>query len=167
MNKIVKVNKVNMKIELKGGKLVDVRVDSLNFVPKVGMEVNVEGSGAKMVVTKVGAKKVATKKAPAKKATPKKKSVKKVETKKVLKEEKTIESSEVILMSLEKRYVSKATYLVICFFFGLIGAHKFYSGKVLLGVLYSLTAGLFGIGVLVDFISVIFKDSDENGHIVI
>jgi len=174
MNKIVKVNKVNMKVELKNKKVIDVKIASLNFVPKVGMEVEVKGSGEKVVVTKATTKKAATKKTPTKKVTSKKAPVKKVAAKKatpIKKEEpNNIEgkkTEEVIVISLDKRYVSKATYLILCFFFGLIGLHKFYSGKVLLGVLYLFTGGLFGIGALVDFIRIIFKDSDENGHIII
>ena len=45
----------------------------------------------------------------------------------------------------------------LCLFFGVFGAHKFYEGKVLLGVLYVVTAGLFGIGIVVDLIILLFK----------
>lgn len=47
--------------------------------------------------------------------------------------------------------------LLLCFFFGVIGVHKFYEGKILLGIVYIFTGGLFGIGVLIDFISLLFK----------
>jgi TM2 domain-containing membrane protein YozV len=36
------------------------------------------------------------------------------------------------------------------FFFGGLGAHRYYMGKIGTGILYTCTAGLFGIGVLVD-----------------
>jgi hypothetical protein len=52
---------------------------------------------------------------------------------------------------------SKITALLLCFFLGVLGAHKFYEGKIGLGVLYFFTWGLFGIGVLIDFITLIFK----------
>lgn len=45
----------------------------------------------------------------------------------------------------------------LCLFLGIIGAHKFYEGRVLLGVLYIFTGGLFGIGVIVDLIILFFK----------
>ncbi|MGI6248893.1 MAG: NINE protein [Acutalibacteraceae bacterium] len=45
----------------------------------------------------------------------------------------------------------------LCFFFGFLGVHKFYEGKVLLGVVYLFTVGLFGIGVIVDLILLLFK----------
>lgn len=55
------------------------------------------------------------------------------------------------------RMRSKWVALALCFFLGFIGAHKFYEGKAGMGVLYIFTLGLFGIGVLVDFISLLFK----------
>lgn len=42
-------------------------------------------------------------------------------------------------------------------FFGLAGIHKFYEGKVGMGVLYLLTGGLCGVGTLVDGITLLFK----------
>lgn len=47
--------------------------------------------------------------------------------------------------------------LALCFFLGFFGAHKFYEEKAGMGVLYLFTAGLFGIGVIIDFIALIFK----------
>lgn len=45
----------------------------------------------------------------------------------------------------------------LCLFFGCFGAHKFYEGKIGTGILYLFTAGLFGIGWLIDCISLLFK----------
>lgn len=55
------------------------------------------------------------------------------------------------------RQRSKWAALLLCLFLGCIGAHKFYEGKTGMGVLYLLTLGLFGIGVLIDFIALLFK----------
>lgn len=52
---------------------------------------------------------------------------------------------------------SKWVSLLLCFFFGVLGAHKFYEEKILLGVVYIFTFGIFGIGVLIDFIRLLFK----------
>lgn len=52
---------------------------------------------------------------------------------------------------------NKWTALLLCFFLGYIGVHKFYEGKIGMGILYIFTVGLFGIGVLVDFITLLFK----------
>ncbi len=45
----------------------------------------------------------------------------------------------------------------ICLFFGIFGAHKFYEGRILLGILYLLTGGLAAIGVIVDLVILFFK----------
>lgn len=45
----------------------------------------------------------------------------------------------------------------LCLFLGYFGAHKFYEGKIGLGILYLLTVGLFGIGWIVDVFIILFK----------
>lgn len=45
----------------------------------------------------------------------------------------------------------------LCLFLGYFGAHKFYEGRILLGVVYIFTAGIFGIGILIDLFVLIFK----------
>lgn len=45
----------------------------------------------------------------------------------------------------------------LCLFFGVLGVHKFYEGRVLLGILYLFTGGLFVIGVIIDLIRLFFK----------
>ena len=45
----------------------------------------------------------------------------------------------------------------LCLFFGILGIHKFYEGRVLLGLLYLFTMGLGGVGVLIDLIVLFFK----------
>lgn len=52
---------------------------------------------------------------------------------------------------------NKWVALLLCIFLGFFGAHKFYEGKYLLGVVYIFTGGLFVIGVLVDFFAILFK----------
>lgn len=47
--------------------------------------------------------------------------------------------------------------VLLCLFLGVFGVHKFYEGKFLLGVLYLLTGGLFGIGWFIDLIVLLFK----------
>ncbi|NLY31310.1 MAG: TM2 domain-containing protein [Firmicutes bacterium] len=52
---------------------------------------------------------------------------------------------------------------LLCFFFGFMGFHRFYVGKVGTGILWLFTLGLLGFGALVDFIMIIvgaFKDKE-------
>lgn len=58
---------------------------------------------------------------------------------------------------------SRGVAAVLCFFFGTLGVHRFYVGKIGTGLLWLCTLGFFGIGDIVDFIMIIcgsFKDSD-------
>lgn len=48
----------------------------------------------------------------------------------------------------------KITALVLCIFLGFLGAHRFYVGKIGTGIIYMLTLGCFGIGIIVDIISI-------------
>ena len=55
------------------------------------------------------------------------------------------------------RLRNKWVALFLCFFFGFIGGHKFYEGKAGVGLLYMCTFGLFGIGVVIDFLNLLSK----------
>ncbi len=55
------------------------------------------------------------------------------------------------------RAKNKWVAFALCFFLGYLGAHKFYEGKIVLGILYIFTVGFFGIGVLIDLISILCK----------
>ena len=59
---------------------------------------------------------------------------------------------------------SKIVTLLLCVFFGYLGIHQFYVGKVGMGILYFFTMGLFGFGWIIDIILILcgsFKDSNN------
>lgn len=60
---------------------------------------------------------------------------------------------------------NKLVAFLLCFFFGIWGVHRFYTGKIGTGVLWLLSGGMFGIGWLVDVVSIVagaYKDA--NGY---
>lgn len=57
--------------------------------------------------------------------------------------------------------------LLLCFFLGTIGVHRYYVGKIGSGIAQTLTLGGFGIWALVDFIMIVTgKFTDANGRTV-
>ena len=66
--------------------------------------------------------------------------------------------------------INKILYLVLVFFLGALGIHKFISGRILPGIVH-LILSFVAIGViiaLIEFIFDIFKcEKDENGEITI
>lgn len=59
--------------------------------------------------------------------------------------------------ALQKRVKNKWVSFCLCLFLGFFGAHKFYEGKIGMGVLYLFTLGLFGIGWLIDIVLILLK----------
>lgn len=52
---------------------------------------------------------------------------------------------------------NKWVAFMLCLFLGYLGAHKFYEGKILMGIIYLCTAGFFGIGWFIDCIILLLK----------
>ena len=50
---------------------------------------------------------------------------------------------------------SRLATLLICIYFGIFGGHRFYVRKTGTGIIWLLTLGVFGIGLIVDLIMII------------
>jgi TM2 domain-containing membrane protein YozV len=62
---------------------------------------------------------------------------------------------------------SRLAALLLCWFVGVFGIHRFYVGKVGTGLLWLFTLGVFGIGALVDLILIIVGSfTDKQGCFV-
>jgi TM2 domain-containing membrane protein YozV len=62
---------------------------------------------------------------------------------------------------------SRMVDAILCGLLGEFGAHKFYEGKIGMGILYIFTWGLFGIGMLVDFIIILCGSSKDSDGLII
>ena len=51
--------------------------------------------------------------------------------------------------------MSKTAAVLITFFLGGLGVHRFMAGKTGTGIIWLLTGGCFGIGWIVDFVKVV------------
>ena len=58
---------------------------------------------------------------------------------------------------------NRSTALILCLFLGMLGAHQYYLGNYGKGVLYTLTGGLLGIGLLYDLIKLIINPDSIMG----
>ncbi|WP_432667428.1 TM2 domain-containing protein [Wukongibacter baidiensis] len=62
---------------------------------------------------------------------------------------------------------SRTAALLLCFFLGSFGAHRFYVGKTGTAILQIVTFGGLGIWTLVDFIMIIVGNfTDKDGAVV-
>jgi TM2 domain-containing membrane protein YozV len=61
---------------------------------------------------------------------------------------------------------SKTTSALLCFFFGVLGIHRFYLGYTLIGVIQFFTFGGFGLWALIDFILIITGNLKEKQAVI-
>lgn len=77
------------------------------------------------------------------------------------KEQRQLKRQAKLLKKIEEVRAGKKSWvaaLLLCFFLGGLGIHRFYLGYTWQGVVQLLTLGGLGIWVLIDFIRIIIKD---------
>lgn len=147
MAKILEISTDTVSIGLDNGGIKEVPASSFNFVPHIGDVVEIFETGSKVIVSKI------------------------VEEKKY--EQPAAAPSPNIVINNANSNVNTNTNinnvggagkpknkwvaLILCLLLGFVGAHKFYEGKVGMGILYIFTGGLFLIGVTIDFFVLLFK----------
>ena len=69
------------------------------------------------------------------------------------------------LKSKRSLFLKKLIALMLCVFAGTMGLHKFYEGKIGMGILYLFTFALFGVGWIVDIIKLAFQINDASREV--
>lgn len=74
-----------------------------------------------------------------------------------VKEPESNNNNKTQTVQLDAKQKSILVRLLICIFAGYFGVHKFFEGKIFVGIIYAITGGLFGVGVFIDVIKYILK----------
>ena len=72
-------------------------------------------------------------------------------------------SEETIVEAKEKKPKSKGITFLLWLFFGIFGAHKFYLGRIKMGIVYLLTLGFFVVGWFFDIFTLFRQVDVANG----
>lgn len=153
MAKIIQINNDIVTVGMDNGSLTEVRMCDLNFTPNVNDEVEIFQNEAKTIVSK--------KEAPKQNEIPGGININ-------VNNSNTVGSQPVTTTN-GKKAVNKVVYCLLAFFLGGIGVHKFYSGKIGLGILYLVFCWTYIplIASLIEFIMALCKKADDNGMIIV
>lgn len=151
MPKILKISEERISIGMPNGGIKVVRPEDLNFVPKIGDEVEIFESETETIVNK----------------------------KEIIKTEIVSDKPNATFNSNSeyqnqnytnnKKLVEKSIYCLLALFFGGIGLHKFYAGKIWTGLLYFFFSWTFIplIISIIDFVIGLSMKADRDGYILI
>jgi hypothetical protein len=146
MAKIIKINDATVTIGKDDGTCIDVGKGFLDFVPSVGKKVEVYTNGENYTIVPVDAD--VPQAAPVQTAAPVQPTI-------------VINNSNVNQNAFagyaRGKEINKWVAFILCTFFGGLGVHRFYEGKIFTGLIWLFTVGLFGIGWFIDWIIILCK----------
>ena len=163
MAKIIDINKDVISIGMDDGGIKEVRSVDINFVPHIGDEVEIFETETKTIVSKVENKSTDILNGGI--------HINLDNSANNVVSQQYIPPQFVAPQFVENRTkaVNKIIYCVLAFFLGWMGAHKFYAGKIVTGVLFLLFSWTFvpGFIAFIDFIIGLTKNADPNGMILV
>ena len=165
MGEIIKIEIDSIVVGMDDGSVVRVNLSDVNFIPQIGDRVKVFKDNDGYLLSKVTEEKI-------------------IENKNFVEKENTsdnfkrdtlddkgkITNNYYINTSVQnKKKVNKLAYVLLAFFLGGFGGHKFYSGKIGTGILYLIFSWTFipSMIAFVEFIIALTKPSDEYGEIYV
>ena len=165
MTKVIKIDNEKVILGLDNGSLKEVRKGDCNFTPQIGTEVEFFESDNMIIVNE---KKVATVN-----NTNPQDQFKNGQINISINNENQKNSGMPVAGGWgpngKGRVVNKGIYLLLAFFLGGIGGHKFYAGYTGIGILYLLLCWTFipMIISLLEFLITLFKHPDMHGNIIV
>ncbi|MCI6272490.1 MAG: TM2 domain-containing protein [Erysipelotrichaceae bacterium] len=151
MAKIIGITSDIVSIGTDYNTIEDVRTSDLNFVPHIGDEVEIFKTETKTIVSKVEKKNDFPNGGLN------------------INVNQTQQSNSQSPIYASGKVVNKVVYLVLAFFLGGLGVHKFYAGKIGSGILFVIFSWTFipAIIAFIEFIIACFKPADANGNIIV
>lgn len=156
MAKIIRINEDIISIGTDAGGIKEVRATDVNFTPKVGDEVEIYETENQLIVTKKEEKKENTNNSNAGGI-----NINVSNTQTTAQNTATTDNAT--------KAVNKVTYCLLAFFLGGLGAHKFYAGKTVAGILYIVFCWTYipAFIAFIEFIIAVCKKADANGNILV
>ncbi len=162
MAKVIEVNMQNVSIGMDDGTIEEVLSSSLNFVPHIGDEVEIFRTAEKLIVSK--------------KTSSGGDNPNYININVDNSSNNSSNNSNTNATYAAPSYgtpvylgkpVNKFAYLLLCFFGGAFGLHKFYVGKVAMGLCYLLFSWSFVpfVCAFFDFFGALFRGADPHGYI--
>ncbi|KXT75196.1 hypothetical protein STRDD10_00398 [Streptococcus sp. DD10] len=157
MAKIIKVTDTEVSIAQDDSTIIKVPRASLEFEPSNGTLVEVYDTGEEVIVHLAESKKIADNLQD------------KININIVNENNNQQTQQQVVYAAGAGRWVNKWVYALLALFFGGLGAHHFYAGKIGTGFMYLLFSWTF-IPALIGFfqgISAMLRQADTNGNILV